>query len=354
MSFTYNPPTSLAGTVSGLNATLTWNVPTIINPPSLLLHMDGVNGSTTFLDSSGNNNIMTAAGVAAIDTSAPMFGSGALNLGTGFGAPNINTPSANGGPLDLSTGDFTIECWFKFTIFPGYSQAIAESQVTTGTPSGWAILYDSTQGVIGIQVRDVGSGTVVVARSSVFTPVVGQWNHLAAVRYGATVSAYFNGSNVAPTPFSAAFNIGNARGTVYVGSAGSFANNLTGEIDEFRITKGTAVYTANFTPPAFPFSTPPGYDVYRNGVSVGTFLGGPSFIDTVPVGGIYTYNVAAWDGTADISDLSAPLVLNVSAPVVLRYGKFAGSRVFPPTLLVDAGNIKPRVWMPKENITVKA
>lgn len=35
------------------------------------------------------------------------------------------------------------------------------------------------------------------------------------------------------------------------------------------------------------------------------------------------------------------------------YGKFVGSAVYPPVLLIDAKGLKPRVWMPKENVTVK-
>ncbi len=35
------------------------------------------------------------------------------------------------------------------------------------------------------------------------------------------------------------------------------------------------------------------------------------------------------------------------------YGKFVGSPVFPPTLLINAKGIKPRVYVPKENVTVK-
>lgn len=42
-----------------------------------------------------------------------------------------------------------------------------------------------------------------------------------------------------------------------------------------------------------------------------------------------------------------------STPTVHVYGKFAGSKAFPPTLLIDANGLKPRIYMPKENTTVK-
>lgn len=36
------------------------------------------------------------------------------------------------------------------------------------------------------------------------------------------------------------------------------------------------------------------------------------------------------------------------------YGKFVGSAVYPPVLLINAPEIEPRVWMPKENVRVKS
>jgi hypothetical protein len=56
-------------------------------------------------------------------------------------------------------------------------------------------------------------------------------------------------------------------------------------------------------------------------------------------------------------NFGTPVNITVSlGPVVppkAVYGKFVGSPVFPPTLLIDAKGIKPRVYMPKENVTVK-
>lgn len=338
MSFTYNPPTGLAGTVSGLNATLTWNVPTIINSPSLLLHMDGANGSTAFVDSSSNALALTATGTVHQSTAGSKFGSA---CGSFSGGGSLTTPITGGGPLDLVAGDYTIEGWFNLGVQVGGQSIIIE--IKDAGASSVSVFFQSASNNIAGTIDN----QAIAGAANSFSQ--GVYHHLAIAMASNSFTVYIDGIATA-TPQLV------TRQTL---TAASFILSdpvlpVTGLIDEFRVTKGTALYTANFTPPALPFSTPPGYDVYRNGVSVGTFLGGPSFIDTVPVGGIYTYNVAAWDGAADISALSAPLVLNVSAPVVPRYGKFAGSRVFPPTLIVDAGNIKPRVWMPKENITVKA
>lgn len=349
MSFIYNPPTGLTGTASGLNASLSWSVPSLIASPSLLLHFNGTNGSTVITDSSANNLPMTAHGSAAITTTNPKFGTGSLN-GGGSSGDNVTTPIAAGGPLDLSTGDFTIELWVYPNSAPGYSQPIIFAGYG-GT--GWNINLSTAVTAMSLGfnfgsafISDTGSASPVAA---------GVWSHIAAVRLGNIFGLWLNGAPI-QGPFTLAGSIGTDSQLQLRTGTPAYGAGFDGGEDEVRIVKGTAFYTpgVSFTPPNSPYGTPFGYDIYRNGVSVATFAGGPAFTDVVPVGGIYTYKVAAWDGSSDTSDLSAPFVLNVNAPVVPEYGKFVASAVYPPTLLINAAGIKPRVWMPKENITVKS
>ena len=62
----------------------------------------------------------------------------------------------------------------------------------------------------------------------------------------------------------------------------------------------------------------PGYDVYRNGVSIATVGNVLTYTDNVPAYGTYTYNVAAYDTgvPGDISPESNPVSLTYSASVV--------------------------------------
>ena len=74
---------------------------------SLLLHMDGSNGSTSFTDSSSNGFTITASGDAQITTTDPKFGTGCLTLdGTG---DYLSTPAD--AAFAFGTNDFTVECW---------------------------------------------------------------------------------------------------------------------------------------------------------------------------------------------------------------------------------------------------
>lgn len=367
MTITFNPPTDLQGTVSGYTADLTWLQAEPLDPTtSLLLHFDGTNGSTDIVDSSGNNLPITVVGTS-IETSTVQFGTGALTLPSTGTPAYVSTPIVANGPLDLSLGDFTIEMFVNFnytgggnygedpTFFYDYNGGVGDQNVLE-------IYANAPLGeTLGIHMAYEGNGVGVNASFNT-------WTHVAVVRYtgdipgselvGNIMCLYVGGVYVGYIGIESTTNLLMSGTTLEIGCpsnvpVGGFS--VYGYIDELRVTKGVALYQSNFTPPTAPFSTgPPGYDVYRDGVSIGTFLGTSlSYDDTVPTGGIYTYNVAAWDGTEDISDLSDPLVLDINAPVIPIYGKFVGPSVYKPVLIGDSAGIEPRIWKPKENNTVQ-
>jgi hypothetical protein len=70
------------------------------------------------------------------------------------------------------------------------------------------------------------------------------------VRNGSTWTYYLNGTS--DGSFSYTFNVSDS--TFLLGRLGdSAAYYLNGYVDEYRVTKGIARYTANFTPPTAPF-----------------------------------------------------------------------------------------------------
>jgi hypothetical protein len=370
MSFTYNPPTNLNFSASSsLSGTLSWTASTpIVNPTGLLLHMDGANGSTFFPDSSGNNlngtglpgSIGGGSGTVTVTTSDFEFATGSADfLGTG----TIAVPFASGSPLDVSSGDFTIEFWIKAPAQTEHS--LARFVRSDGTHFNGPAMLIENAGTGLLQILIAGDGFWAGSVNPVSgTFATNTWTHFAMVflSSGGFANLYVNGvlttSQVgAISQSSMAANIGGNYLLGYAPGADG-GSGFVGLIDEFRL-EHSAVYTSNFTPPIAPFADgnpPPGYDVLRNGVSIAHVTGVTSFFDTVPTQGTYQYTVAAWDGAStDISDVSAPLdvTFTVVVPNVHVYGKFIGSLVFPPTLLIDAKGIKPRVYAPKENVTVK-
>lgn len=208
---------------------------------SLLLHGDGTNGSTTFVDSSSNNFTVTPSGNAQISTAQSKFG-GASMLFDGNG-DHIDISSNTA--FEFGTGDYTIEFWFYLTSLPT-SYAILSGcsgknfYISIGTygSNRYLISYD------GLAELNQTSGASITANA---------WYHAVHCRSGGTARLFLNDAVVASGSF------GSITGTTgYRIGGSSFYNNFyfPGYIDDFRITKGVARYTANFTPPtaAFPDS----------------------------------------------------------------------------------------------------
>ena len=272
----------------------------------------------------------------------------------------MNVLVASGDSVDISAGDFTVEGWWYPTTLTGgppYLPVFFIYDAGAGGAGGdpIAVVLDQANQRLLSASNCFGTAIPVGAIGSI---PFNTWNHFALVMISNHFVAYVNGvatgAPLAVTRSSLVSSLLSIGGTHFGPSYGGFA-------DEFRVTKGVGRYTSNFTPPTAPFpdgGPAPGYHIYRGGVSLATVTGAGvvSYFDTVPSGGMYEYTVAAWDGiSADISDLSLPLDVLFGGPVqnVHVYGKFVGSPVFPPTLLIDAKGIKPRIYAPKENVTVK-
>jgi hypothetical protein len=199
--------------------------------PSLLLNFNGDNDSTTFTDSSPSGITVTANGDAKISTAESKFG-GASGLFDG-----------NGDYLSLSlapsySDDFTIEFWF-------YRIGTGSGAVNTLFAAG-----NIQSGVGGVHIYAETNGTLVwndgfTAAISGGSAPIGEWVHVAAVRSGGTNTLYVNGTSVGTS--AQTFPVANA--VVEIGGTPRYGFFVNGYIDDFRIIKGTAVYTANFTPP---------------------------------------------------------------------------------------------------------
>lgn len=217
---------------------------------SLQLDMDGSNGSTTFTDLSLNALTVTASGGAEVTTSNPKFGTGSL---VGASTNNLSVPITTGGPLDLSTGPFTIEFWANTSVPTSSTSQILIGCRDSGNGSGIVIGYRGDTGVLNAQMFGSGIGTVTV------TPwTAGTWHAVAMVYDGSFITVYVDGiagspnSTTTPAPFAAPnFQIG---ADVFSSITGNY---WLGQIDEVRVTQA-ALYTANYTPVSAAFPIPGG------------------------------------------------------------------------------------------------
>jgi len=209
---------------------------------SLLLHGDGVNNSTTIIDSSSVPKTVTALGDARISTAQSKFGVSSIFF-DGTGDYLRVLPSA---AFAFGTGDFTIEMWV-------YRVGTALQR-----------LYDGSQGLatgglaIGVTANSylsfIGSGSVErIATTSVVPANV--WSHVAVCRSSGSTRMFLNGTQVGST-YVDATSYASPTPYVLVGISNNESGSpFSGYIDELRVTKGFAHYPSNFTPQATPFET---------------------------------------------------------------------------------------------------
>ena len=219
---------------------------------SLLLHCDGTDGSTTFTDNSPSPKTVTAYGTAALKTAQKQYGSASLwiNADTNYAKVTAHAD------LDFGSGDFTWEAWvYRDAVNSGsYGDAL---WCSSAGPVGFAVSISPT-GHIGISASSTGTwdlykgcdpgdpvGSAALALDT--------WYHIAVTRSGDTWRGFVNG--VLDQSFTKAGTISAAPGGYNIGRWHDEVNRcVNGYLDDIRVTKGTARYTADFTPPteAFP------------------------------------------------------------------------------------------------------
>lgn len=207
----------------------------------LLLHMEGADASTTFTDESGKT--VTANGNAQIDTAQSKFGGSAMLCdGT---EDWITAPDS----ADFYfNGNFTVDFWIR-----------CNSTVTTRWCGQWT---DGNNGwrLYNVDATDMrfdiySSGSLIVNITAAHGMSVDTWYHIALVKNGTTYTIYKNGTSIGST--TDADVMANYTGTFGIGYDGNSSTSpLNGWIDEFRVSKGIARWTANFTPPSAPYGPP--------------------------------------------------------------------------------------------------
>jgi hypothetical protein len=229
---------------------------------SLLLHCDGTNGSTTFTDNSLSAHAVTPVGNTQVSTTQSKFGGASAYFdGTG---DYITTPSSS--DFTMGSGDFTLETFIRPDAV-GIEQLIC-GRVDSGFATQSIRLTLNADHTVKCDVD--GSHQ---AMSSI-TLSAATWYHLAFVRNGTSGKLYIDGVNSGTCTISG--SISDSSAAFSIGRAGEYNGNIyKGFVDEFRLTKGIARYTANFTPPTVAFPDP-------TIVSVAHTLTGSSAIAVTP------------------------------------------------------------------------
>ena len=148
--------------------------------------------------------------------------------------------------LELGSGDFTIEGWFYFGN-TGSSGTSFWGKWNSPNRS-YTFAYVKSTGTYTFGYSTDGSAEVLLT-SAALSADINTWVHFAAVRNGSSLKVYRNGISIIDASVGSA-TFYNATTDLYIGRLQSNTNyDYKGYVSNFRLIKGTALYTANFTPP---------------------------------------------------------------------------------------------------------
>jgi hypothetical protein len=197
------------------------------------LHIKGTDAS--IIDKSQGANLKLVGNTTGSTTQAKFASTKSMYFDASGDYISISDDEAYG----FGTGDWTIETWLYCTKTGGFN-AIFDTRVGAGTETG----------SFGLGMYN--TGRVQMFSGGIFyyptdTLSFNTWQHLAIVKNSGTTTMYFNGTAASST-YSDSRNYGSSQ-PVQIGKDDTTSNYFGGYMQDFRITKGLARYTANFTPP---------------------------------------------------------------------------------------------------------
>jgi hypothetical protein len=189
-------------------------------------------------------NVLETLGNAQVSTVQSKFGGSSILFdGTDDALIAPYSPLFN-----LGTGQFTIEAWVNFSTLSG-NRLIFDTYTAASTGGGYQLYWRGT----GTSITFYGNG-VVIAQSTFTSHVTGTWYHIAVTRDSVnSLRIFVDGTQYANTTYSTALNIASTA-KIGVGiQASTLTNDLSGYVDDLRVTLGQARYTSNFTTPTAAF-----------------------------------------------------------------------------------------------------
>lgn len=203
----------------------------------LAMHMDDA-GLTDL-----KGHAVTLAGNTARSSTQSKFGGYSAYFD---GAGDFLYPVNSGPDFAFGTGDFTVEMWVYLPSL-GVTRILYDGRPTS-TNGLYVSTYVSATNTIVFFVSSVSriTGTTALATMT--------WYHVALCRSGTSTKLFLNGVQEGAT-YSDGNNYLGAANRPFIGIDGynSWESAMLGYIDDLRVTKGVARYTANFTPPSSAF-----------------------------------------------------------------------------------------------------
>ena len=214
----------------------------VTNTSLLTVQTNAPSQNNTFLDSSTNNFVITRNGNTTQGTFTPYTSTGYWsNYFNGTSSWSLASASSTAFAFG-SGGAWTFEAW----VFP--TASMSDNWVMQTADAGNMRLRIFTGGVLGWYSDTYGGGL----NSSVAVPV-NSWSHVAAT-YDGTTLRLFQGGVLTASLSSSSITNGTTAVSAYIGNYSGGSRAFQGYISNARIVKGSAVYTAAFTPSTGPLT----------------------------------------------------------------------------------------------------
>lgn len=271
----------------------------------LLLHFDTMGVPSTIVDSSPSQH-----GYATVQ------GGMTLPSGTGyFGPSSMYNPNnsyiywtTGVTDFDFGAGDFTID-WREYRPDASDSRPIIVRNVDGTTYQPYLIW--SSGGICQFYASGDNASWNVCSALSLGSIVANQWCHRAIVRQGNTFYGFKDGVLQATAAAGGAMYAGVAGAGPMIGlwvPGGTTTYYYNGYLDEFRISKGIARWTANFTPRPTPYAPdPPTHHYYvstpasaKKGTAVSITVQALNSSGFITSGYTGTVHFTSTDGTASL------------------------------------------------------
>lgn len=156
----------------------------------------------------------------------------------------------NSADFQFGAGDWTIEGWIYPTSFASYNIIADFGYGSPNTLRSFNLYTHATTGLLRLAQSSTGSNNSDPVGGFGVSLKLNEWQHIAVVRSGATITCYYNG--VASATTIAALDLYATSRNLLIGTQSDLAYYHNGYISGLRMVKGSAVYTSNFTPATLP------------------------------------------------------------------------------------------------------
>jgi len=271
--------------------------------------------SNRFIDNSSNAYTISIFGNTSVQRFNPFGASTAYSTSVIGGSGHFDGDGdylslASNSAFQFGTGDFTVEGWFYQTADNTYPTALELGPHVSGNAIVFLTRYGSNAAIYS---NGFYGGTAAA---------LNQWNHIAWVRSSGSLKIYVNG--VSPAGVAFTNNLTDTSTGIGIGDSVSLISasyDYSGYMSNMRVVKGTAVYTANFTPPTTPLTAISGTSLLANFTN-GAIFDNAMMNDLETVGNAqistsvkkYGTGSMAFDGTGDY------LKPNMATPNLYAFG----------------------------------